>query len=289
MSDGFDPLSARALDRFTVPALPADFADRLVTRALATSALPPLPSPAPRRNARSGWRRSGVILAGVAGLGLMSAAAAATGVFGDAVRVSVRSAPVIRTIIASVTPERPKVVAKPKPATLAKPVVAPATVEAAVVAETLPVMIAPAVSPRRELRREVIAQRIAERIERRTERRAELGLPPRPIRPLAVAPRLRDLPPQDRAVIIDRVRELRAAAQYSNRPTRLDMSQDPGEVGPLPLPATGANTPERAPQPKIDARPEGLRSPERIEQRRALQQLREMRQRRRELRRQRQQ
>jgi hypothetical protein len=267
-----------------VPALPADFADRLVTRALATSTLPPLPSQTPRRNARSGWRRSGVILAGVAGLGLMSAAAAATGVFGDAVRVSVRSAPVIRTIIASVTPERPKVVAKPKPVKLAKPVTPP-PVEAA----TPPVMIAPSVSPRRELRREIIAQRIAERIERRTERRAELGLPPRPIRPLAVAPRLRELPPQERAVIIDRVRELRAAAKYSNRPTRLDMSQDPGEVGPSPLPATGANTPERAPQPKIDARPENLRSPERIEQRRAMQQLREMRQRRRELRRQRQQ
>jgi hypothetical protein len=288
MSETFDPHTAKALDRFTVPALSADFADRIIARAKSNSALPPLHAAPPRRSARFGWRRSGIILASVAGLGLMSAAAAATGVFGDAVRVSVRSAPVIRTIIASVAPEVPKVVAKPKPVKVAKPVTPP-PVAAVVVTEPAPLLVPPDVSPRREVRREIIAQRIAERIERRNERRAELGLPPRQIRPGAVAPRLRELPPQERAVIIDRVRELRAAAQYSNRPTRLDLNEDPPIDRPRLPEATAANAPEPAPQPKIEARPESLRNPERIEQRRAIQQLREMRQRRRELRRQRQQ
>ncbi len=296
MTDRIDPATARALDAFTVPALPADFADRLVARATATPALPALlPLAAPRRAGRSLWRRGGLILSGVAAFGLISAAAAATGVFGDRVRQTIRSAPVVGTIIASVAPETGKAAHMVKPAKAAatkQAVVAPAP------PATEPVL---APMPVRDIQREIIAERIANRIERRTERREALGLPPRPIRPVAVAPRLRALPPEQRAAIVERVREIRASRAETgtapvgrlpeDRAARREQireawqERNAAQEGVLPLPDPASDATPAAGAPVPDA----LRTPERAEQMRALRALRELRERRRELRRQRQQ
>ena len=126
MNDPFDAITTRALDAFTVPPLSDGFAERMMARIEASPALPELPPLAsPRRDARGGWRRSGIILASVAAFSLVSAAAAATGIFGTNIRATVRAAPVLGTIIASVAPERPKpiVVHKVKPAHVIAPVV----------------------------------------------------------------------------------------------------------------------------------------------------------------------
>ena len=89
MSDPFDPVTTRALDAFTVPPLSDSFADRMMARIAASPALPELPPLAPpRRDARGGWRRSGIILASVAAFSLVSAAAAAMGIFGTNIRAS---------------------------------------------------------------------------------------------------------------------------------------------------------------------------------------------------------
>lgn len=208
MSGSFDPVTKRALDAFTVPPLSDGFADRVMARTEAASALPELPPLAsPRRDARGGWRRSGIILASVAAFSLVSAAAAATGIFGANVRASVRAAPVLGPIIASVAPERPKpiVVRKVKPARIIAPVIKTAPIVA-------PPVIAPAeaILPPDDVRREHIAQRIADRLERRADRRAALGLPPKPLARGQIARKLRQLPPEERAAVRQRIREIRA-------------------------------------------------------------------------------
>ena len=78
-----DPLG-RLLDAFAPPALPAGFADTVLARAAARQ---DLPAPAARRRGFASrlWRTSPRVVIGLAGAGLMTAAAAATtaGVFGD--------------------------------------------------------------------------------------------------------------------------------------------------------------------------------------------------------------
>ena len=72
MSDPFDPITMRALDAFAVPPLSAGFAERMMARIAANPALPELPPlAAPRRDARGGWRRSGIILASVVAFSLV--------------------------------------------------------------------------------------------------------------------------------------------------------------------------------------------------------------------------
>jgi hypothetical protein len=89
MSDTpFPPELRRALDSFAPPPLPADFAERVAEKARQRQTAPDLPHlrrPAPR------WRRAGWIAGGIASLSLVSAAAAATGVFGEPVHVPVIS------------------------------------------------------------------------------------------------------------------------------------------------------------------------------------------------------
>ncbi len=202
MSDPFEPAIARALDAFAVPPLSAGFADRLMERAMAPASLPALPALAvPRRRWRGGWRRGGIVAAGIAAFGLMSAAAAAAGVFGDQLRQTVRSAPVLGPIIATVAPERarpvPKLAAKPR---ADPPVLAAAPRPAAIDRET--VIPPPVISPR-----EVRAQRIADRIERRIAARRALGLPPPRRR---IVEKLRALPPDIRAEVVGKLRQARA-------------------------------------------------------------------------------
>lgn len=94
----FPPHISTALDRLTVPPLPTGFADRLVVRiaaddfpAEAISEMPPLRAPRRQLASARRWLRPGRVMAGVALLGLTTATAAASGVFGDPVYVPVVS------------------------------------------------------------------------------------------------------------------------------------------------------------------------------------------------------
>jgi hypothetical protein len=94
MSDApFTPEMRRALDSFTPPPLPEGFADRVAARAQQRETSPAAPLPRLSRRWRSAnpWRRGGWFLGAAAGLGLMSATAAATGMFGEPLQVPVIS------------------------------------------------------------------------------------------------------------------------------------------------------------------------------------------------------
>ena len=277
MSDAFDPATTRALDAFTVPPLSDGFAERMMARIAANPALPDLPPLAPpRRDARGGWRRSGIILASVAAFSLVSAAAAATGIFGSNIRASVRAAPVLGTIIASVAPERPKpiVAHKVKPVRVVAPVASAAPI-------VTPPVIAPVeaiLPPPADLRSERIAQRIANRLERRADRRAAMGLPPRPLPRGMMARKLRQLPPEERAEIRKRVREIRAERR--------------GDLGGIPSLKQIERQHDRAAFRKQRRErmqeiplPDAADNPERAEKWQALRDMRERRRARRELRR----
>lgn len=287
MSDPrLDPALSEMLDAFTIPPLSPGFADQVV--AAATN--PPRPLPAPvlsRRGRRARWIRGHRVVIGVVALGLMSAGAAATAIFGDVAR----TIPVIGPLIASVVPAKPRhepklaVVAKPKPdegaATPVVEEVAPAP---------LPLTLPERIAVRHEIRREFVAERIAAGLERRAERREALGLPPRPPRPAQIIPILRRIPLADRAAVIERVREIR----QEQRAAELGLP-DHAAVVPELNAATAPNA-EPAVPPLSDVQPpdasesprgEALHTPERIEQLRRLRVLRELQQRRREMRRQR--
>lgn len=88
---------AAALDRLVVPQLPSGFSDRLVARIAAgdlpadtASEIPPLPM-ARRATAGRRWLRPGRVFVGVALLGVTTATAAASGMFGEPVYVPVVS------------------------------------------------------------------------------------------------------------------------------------------------------------------------------------------------------
>jgi hypothetical protein len=112
----FPPAVTAALDRLTVPAIPAGFADRLLARVAAGDMPPDIGQPLPAKSRTSsgrfpGWRRIGGIGATVAALGLATATAAASGAFGDPVYV-----PVVSDVLAKVDlVELPKK-SKPDPA-----------------------------------------------------------------------------------------------------------------------------------------------------------------------------
>jgi hypothetical protein len=85
----FSPETRRALDSFLPPSQPAGFAERALekVRQRESAAAPSLPRLSRRWRSANPWRRAGWIVGGVASLSLMSAAAAATGVFGEPVHV----------------------------------------------------------------------------------------------------------------------------------------------------------------------------------------------------------
>lgn len=77
-----DPAIARLLDAWAPPPLPAGFAERLIARAEAGQALPPVFPP--RHRLRAAWSRTPRLVVGGVAIGLMTAtAAAAAGVFGN--------------------------------------------------------------------------------------------------------------------------------------------------------------------------------------------------------------
>jgi hypothetical protein len=91
MSDADFPAHiSAALDRYDAPPLPCGFADRLLAQVDA-DAQAPLPSPRPDRSLGGRWRRSGVIAGSLGLFGMVTAAAAATGFFGEPIYVPVVS------------------------------------------------------------------------------------------------------------------------------------------------------------------------------------------------------
>jgi hypothetical protein len=208
-----------ALDRFTVPPLSAGFADRVLARtegrATVAVSLPP------RRDRRGAWSRARTILIGFATLSLISAGAAATGMFGDVAK----NVPVLGSLIARVAPApNPvpvRVVIKAKPAPALPSAIAkripPAFVDAA------PIEIAPPFAAlrderrevrreiRRAFRREIIARRLVTRMDERRAARRAAGLPVQSVPPRALIRRWRMLPPEERFAIRQRMREIRQA------------------------------------------------------------------------------
>lgn len=92
MTDKFpsvvDAQMATALDRFDLPPLSADFADRVMAALDAQAPphdhLPSLPATRPARNRRFGWaRRKALIMGATVALGVASMSAAATGLLAD--------------------------------------------------------------------------------------------------------------------------------------------------------------------------------------------------------------
>jgi hypothetical protein len=211
-----DGITARALDRYDVPPLSPGFADRLVAKALAgeaADALPPIT--APRRGRRGVWARGRRVVIGVAAFSLMSAAAAATGVFGDAAK----DVPVIGPLIAIVAPApKPKAIiaAKPKPAPAAPKLVPPPVIaqEPPIeVAEPTPGEVLPP-RVRRQIRREMVAQRVVDQI----ERNEALGITPTPEQRAKFAERLAKIPPAQRIALIKRIRDIRRERQAATTP-----------------------------------------------------------------------
>jgi hypothetical protein len=219
-----DGATARALDRYDVPPLSPGFAGRVVAKALSGEAIAPLPPVTePRRSGRTVWARGRRVVIGVAAFSLMSAAAAATGVFGDAAK----NVPVIGPLIAIVAPApKPKAVVtpKPKPAPAAPKLVPPPIVDEEPpieVADPTPVEVIPP-QVRRQIRREMIAQRVVDQI----ERNEALGITPTPEQRAQFAERLAKIPPAQRLGLIKRIRDIRRERQAAVTPE--------GEIMPKP-------------------------------------------------------
>jgi hypothetical protein len=211
-----DGATARALDRYSVPPLSSGFADRLVAKALAGESIAPLPPVTePRRERRGVWARGRKVVIGVAAFSLMSAAAAATGVFGDAAK----NVPVIGPLIAIVAPApKPKAIVTPKPKPAAP---APKLVAPPVVADEPPLDVAQPtqgeiMSPRvrRQIKREFVAQRFVDQI----ERYEMLGIKPPPEQRAKFAERLENMPPAQRLALVKRIREIRRERLAANQP-----------------------------------------------------------------------
>ena len=175
MTDPLDPRLTRALDAFTVPDLPGDFADRIVAMAMAegetapVAAAPVAPTidptlpTQPRRRLRL-WL-GGMALAGA---GFASFSAAAMGYFGEPLRNAVHRVPIVHRLVERLAPRHhhalvgqaapasPTAIVAPGPAPMV-PAAAPAAAPIAPVAQPLPP------GPGAGLRRAAAARRPARR------------------------------------------------------------------------------------------------------------------------------
>ncbi|MBB5685556.1 hypothetical protein [Sphingobium boeckii] len=272
---GVDPAMARALDRFSVPAPSVDFADRILQAAQATPVSPVTGNRHPPVRGGRRWTRGRNIVIGTVAFGLMSATAAAAGLFGDiAVRV-----PVIGRLIAAATPEsRPAKAIKVKRA--AKVQEAPAAGTRA--------DVPPAAMPQDGLaqRREIIAERIMTRVEQRDAQRAAMGLPSRTPRISKAVAALREAAPEQRAAMIETMRtklqERRAAIRAGEMPTlapRIAPAENAAtQTAPAtPLPHTGVTETEGEADAKALPARDTLRERVTADQLRQLRELREQR------------
>jgi hypothetical protein len=184
MADPIEPALARKLDAFTVPALPADFADRVMA-GLDPATTPPLPRLRKAR-ARRWWRVGGSALGAIVAA-TISISAAASGYLGEPIRQAVASAPVIGPVVERVV-ARQKPVRAVQAAARARPVAAKPPVAPASIA-------APALN-RFELRAQrqaELRQRVRERIAKDPEAaRQWLADHPRAARRIAQRQALRD-------------------------------------------------------------------------------------------------
>ncbi len=203
-----------ALDRYTVPPLSDGFAERVLAR---TQGRVPIVTPVlTRRDRRGGWARARTVLLSFSALSLISAGAAATGMFGDVAK----NVPVLGTLIARVAPAPKRITPAPaKLAVAAKPAPVRLAPIVPAVADAPPIEIASPVLTfreerrdiRRNFRKEFIARRIVERMDERRAARRAAGLPPQSMPPRAFIQRWRMLPQEERFAIRQRVREIRQA------------------------------------------------------------------------------
>ncbi|MDX2210783.1 MAG: hypothetical protein SFV20_10555 [Sphingopyxis sp.] len=253
---------AKALDAYAAPALPANFAARVTERALAGR---PLPPPFPRRAARSRWLpRRGVAL-GLAAGALMSATAAAAGVFGD-IGVTIPALRQFAERIALVEPAEP---INPPTRRTAAPL-PPASAAAGTPPTAAP--IGPALTPeqletrfraadaRRAERRERVTQRVESAVERGIARREAAGLPvPSPEQRAAIRARV-----EDRLVTRDALTsERREANRDALRARVREQQAAPADAGaaPVPAPALTPETPtDPAATPEVEAGAESTKA-----------------------------
>ena len=227
MTEPIDPILAGKLDVYTVPALPAGFADRLVAAALAEPASVGSDLPKLRRSPARRWLRGGVAGLGVIAVGMISISAAAMGYLGEPIRLAVERTPVVGPVVGKVI-ERvlPRSLHHAKhvaPAKMVQPVLQPAPAPApvsSVADEIPPARLTPRASLADPETRQAwikahprAAQRVARRRAEMQRRRAEAGLAPRsdmqmqgPERPLL---RREGLTPMERRERIEQLRERR--------------------------------------------------------------------------------
>ena len=249
----FPPHIRAALDRYCVPDLPLGFADRLLARADSDQApvAPALSILRPRKTLGSRWRRSGIVVGSVGLFGMVTAAAAATGFFGEPVYVPVVSEALAQANFAPVAPKRVKI-AKPKEAK------AVAEKKASSSPTSLPDVkaerIAEARNQIRAMWRDPEFRRLPKQ-QRRAEAKAALrkAMAQGDFNQDELIQTLRDLRAERRALRTERKAE-RADTALSDRPARIQRQQRKAAV--QAVPPVGAD--EAAPQtvaPVLQPRP----------------------------------
>ena len=245
---------ARALDAYSVPPLSAGFADRVTAMALSGQSLPaakPL-----RRTGRTRWMPRHRVAFGLVAGALMSATAAAAGVFGD-LGVTIPALRQMAERISLVAPAEPAAAPQRRaavPITVdASPATAPAAapVGPALTPEQLEVRFR-ATDERRDARRAMVTERIETAVDRGIERREAAGLPvPTPEQRGAVRARIQQRVAERDAVASERreanrdalrdvVRERQMEGPGAQPPAPVQTPPPVAAVPPPVLPAQGA-------------------------------------------------
>ncbi len=221
-----DPGLDAMLDRFSVPAHAPDLASRIAAAALTRTDVAVTPMPAHPRDRRGPWARSRRAVIGVAAFGLMSATAAAAGLFGEMpVRIPVITAFVER--VAKVAKPSPKPSAPSKQAKKTTPAPAPEPqVSLAPIPGPEDLVLTP--EQRRAARAAKLAERLEQRIAENDARRAARGLPPKSGEPRAMVEKLRAAKTDaDRRALLQ---EARAIAEARRAERARKMGIDPATL-----------------------------------------------------------
>lgn len=253
----------RALDAYGVPPLAADFADRVTAMALAGQSLPA--AAPPRRTGRARWMAPRRVAFGLVAGALMSATAAAAGVFGD-LGVTIPALREVAERISLVAPAEP-VAAPPRRAAV------PVSVDDGAAATPAAAPVGPALTPeqlearfratdeRRAARREAVTERIETGIDRRIARREAAGLPvPTPEQRDAVRTLIEQRVAERDAVVGVRREAARDTLREQVR-ERQGERQGEGVVVPAPTPPPVAAVPPPA-LPASDAEPDAAAEPD---------------------------
>lgn len=267
MSRAPDSRIDAALDRFDVPSLPGGFTDRVVAAAALRAPT------ASRRDRRGSWSHRRRAAFGVMAVTVMSATAAAAGLFGN-IGITV---PALERFVDRVTAPPAVIVPQVSPrrtAVVSERTAAPDAEDAIARVVVAPKPATPAAPPTaREVRREAVAQKVADRI----DRRERLGLP---VDPRLGDPAFRPAPAlaarfPERAALVERIQEIRQARREGEPP-------DTAAVPPV------ASKPDAEEQSEREARRRRFMELPPGERAERLRRLGELRQRRQQMRRQRQ-